>query len=219
MSKKIISYCLWGDTPKYTIGALKNADLALKIYPDWTCRYYVGKSTPSTIINDLINKENTEVFVMSEEGDWSGMFWRFFPASEPDVEVMISRDTDSRLGEREKAAVDEWMESEKPFHIMRDHPLHLTEILGGMWGVKSGVIPNMQSLIKDFDKGDFWQVDQQFLKRQIYPLVSQKNLICVHDEYFEKKPFPTRRPEGIEKLNYPIHYVGKAFDENDNPCK
>ena len=217
MSKKIISYCLWGDNPKYTIGALKNADLALEIYPDWICRYYVGKSTPCTIINDLINKSNTEVFVMSEEGDWSGMFWRFFPASEPDVEVMISRDTDSRLGEREKAAVDEWLASGNRFHIMRDHPLHLTEILGGMWGVRANTIP-MQLLIKNFEKGDFWQVDQKFLKKEIYPTVDKNDLCFVHDEFFEKKPFPTPRPAGIEKGKYPIHYVGKAYDENDNPC-
>ena len=62
------------------------------------------------------------------------MFWRFEPAGEEDVDVMISRDTDSRLNLREKFAVEEWLESDKGFHIMRDHPHHGYPVLGGMWG-------------------------------------------------------------------------------------
>ena len=122
--KKVISFCLWGDNPRYTIGAIKNADLANDIYPDWICRYYVGKSVSIEIIEELYTKKNTEIFIMNEQGNWSGMFWRFLPASDTDVEVMVSRDTDSRLSEREKAAVEEWLESDKGFHIMRDHPAH-----------------------------------------------------------------------------------------------
>ena len=95
--KKIISFCLWGENPRYTIGALKNADLAKAIYPDWVCRYYIGKSTPNEIITELCDKDNTELFIMNESGDWSGMFWRFLPASESVVSVLICRDRDSRV--------------------------------------------------------------------------------------------------------------------------
>ena len=31
--KNIISFCLWGDNPIYTIGAIRNAELAQEIYP------------------------------------------------------------------------------------------------------------------------------------------------------------------------------------------
>lgn len=204
--KKIIAFSLWGDNPIYTIGAIKNADLALEIYPDWICRYYVGKSTPSEIILELSKRRNTEVFVMHEKGDWTGMFWRFFPADEADVEVMISRDCDSRLDQREKAAVDEWLSGDKGFHIMRDHPYHATEILGGMWGVKNGVLLGMKKAILEYTKGNFWQVDQNFLKQVIYPAIINNAL--VHDEFFEKNPFPNERP--------PRSFVGQAYDENDN---
>ena len=203
--KKIISFSLWGDNPVYTIGAIKNADLALEIYPGWICRYYIGKSVPNDIITALIEKDNTEVFVMNEDGDWTGMFWRFYPAAEPDIDVMISRDTDSRLSLREKAAVDEWLSSDKDFHIMRDHPYHATEILGGMWGVRGDLLSNMRQMILDYAKGDFWQVDQNFLKEQVYPVIV--NHTCVHDEFFEKKPFPISR-----ELK---RFVGQAFDAND----
>ena len=117
-------------------GAIKNVKLAKKIYPNWVCRFYIGKNTSVDIINKLKSFDNTEVIEMGVDGNWTGMFWRFYPAGENDVDVMLSRDADSRLCKREAAAVDEWLASGKDFHIMRDHPYHNTLILGGMWESK-----------------------------------------------------------------------------------
>ena len=142
---------------------------------------------------------------MNEQGDWTGMFWRFYPASDADVDIMISRDTDSRLNLREKAAVDDWLASDKDFHIMRDHPHHATEILGGMWGIRGNRLSNMKQMIHNYTKGDFWQVDQNFLKEQIYPII--KSYACVHDEFFAKSPFPTERNG--------LGFIGQVFDENE----
>ena len=203
--KKVISFSLWGNNLKYTIGAVKNAELALKIYPDWVCRYYVGKTTPVDIIEKLILFENTEIKIMNDSGNWSGMFWRFYAAVDPEVDVMISRDTDSRLSEREKAAVDDWMNSGKGFHIMRDHPYHRTEILGGMFGIKKNTINNLYDLLENYNKGDFWQADQNFLREKVYPLIYNNSK--VHDPFFENKPFPTNRK------NY--EFIGEVYDEND----
>ena len=202
---KIISFSLWGNIPKYTEGAIKNAELALEIYPDWICRYYLGKNTPLGIIGRLSEFDNTEIYIMNEPGDWTGMFWRFYAASDLDVDVMISRDVDSRLTVREKAAVDDWLASDKDFHIMRDHPYHNAPILGGMWGVRNCLLLDMVEYINKYSKGDFWQVDQNFLRECIYLKI--KDDAFVHDEYFEKNSFPTERESG--------YFVGQAFDEND----
>lgn len=208
--KKLITFSLWGDNPKYTIGAIRNAELAEKIYPGWICRFYIGKSVPKEIVDSLQSKVNVEIIHMNEFGNWSGMFWRFYPAGESEVEVMVSRDTDSRLNEREKVAVDEWLNSDKGFHIMRDHPGHGTEILGGMWGVKGGVLPNIKEQIENYTKGEFWQVDQNFLREVIYPIIKGNSI--VHDEFHNfndgKKPFPTTRKNK--------EFVGDVFDKNDN---
>ena len=205
--KKVISFSLWGENPKYTVGAIKNAEIASVIYPDWICRFYCGKSVPENITSQLKSYKNVEVVDMDEQGDWTGMFWRFYACEDSDV--MISRDTDSRLSFREKSAVDEWLESNKDFHIMRDHPYHRTEILGGMWGCRNGILKNIKKLINDYNKGDFWQVDQNFLREKIYPLVVNQSTI--HDSYLkyntESKKFPTER---INK-----EFVGDVFDEND----
>ncbi len=41
-----------------------------------------------------------------------------------------------RISSREVAAVSDWLNSTLPFHVMRDHPDHGAEILGGMWGAR-----------------------------------------------------------------------------------
>lgn len=209
--KKIIAFSLWGTNPKYTIGAIKNADLIRDIYPGWIARFYCGKSVPNNIVEDLQSKENCEVVLMDVAGDWRGMFWRFYPASEDDVDVMLSRDCDSRLDLREKKAVDEWMETNKSFHIMRDHPYHTTQILGGMWGVRGNILKNMRNMINDYVKGSFWQVDQNFLKELIYNIIKEDCI--VHDSYLNYEPFKKRFP--TKRIG--SAFVGESFDEFDNP--
>lgn len=207
MIKKIISFSLWGDNPKYTIGAIRNAELAKEIYPGWICRFYIGENVPLEITGRLASL-NAEVIEMGG-GDWNGMFWRFFAADSDDI--IISRDTDSRLGLREKCAVDEWLNSDKSFHIMRDHPYHRTEILGGMWGSKDGILKGIRRMISEYDPREFhnkYQVDQNFLREIIYPFAKQRAM--VHDEFFERRPFPTNAPKRTSS-----YFVGQVYDEND----
>jgi hypothetical protein len=205
--KKVISFSLWGDNPKYTIGAIENAEQSKTIYPDWICRFYCGKSVPLDIIEKLKSYNNVEVIEMDEDGDWNGMFWRFYACE--DADVMISRDTDSRLSVREKLAVDEWLESDKDFHIMRDHPYHNALILGGMWGARNGVLKNIISIINQYNKGNFWQVDQNFLREKIYPIIKDNSFI--HDEFMKfenwSKSFPSERKNK--------EFVGDVFDSNN----
>jgi len=211
--KKIISYSLWGNDSKYTIGAVENAKLAKEIYPDWVCRFYIGTSTSDEIWDALNEFDNTELINMVTPGDWTGMFWRFYPASEDDVDVFLSRDTDSRLSEREKLAVDEWLLSNKGLHIMRDHPYHNSLIMGGMWGMKKGTFPKMKEMINTYIKGDFWQVDQNFLNQIVYPICKSNSF--VHDEFMKfedwKKPFPSKR---INK-----EFIGEIYDEKNERNK
>ena len=49
--KKVISYSLWGSDPKYTIGAIRNAEIASSIYPDWVCRFYVNNIPEDILLN------------------------------------------------------------------------------------------------------------------------------------------------------------------------
>ena len=202
---KVISFSLWGDDPKYTIGAVRNAELAAKIYPDWKCRFYVHQDVPQQIIQQLRAFDNTELFLKKEDLGWQGMFWRFEPCFDPLISVSIFRDTDSRLNHREKFAVNEWLEGDKTFHIMRDHPYHAFPIHGGMWGYKNNQNYNMAHIFKEFKPSNKYGTDYDFFSSILYNIIGNDKQ--THDEFFEKIPFPQKRN------NY--EFVGAVFDEKE----
>lgn len=202
--KKIISFSLWGDDPKYCIGAIRNAELSKLIYPDWVCRFYISKNVNIEIIKEL-EKQQCEIILKKEESNWSSMFWRFEAGYDKNIDTVIFRDTDSRLNLREKNAVDEWLKSDKTFHIMRDHPYHGYPILGGMWGMKINDKYNFENILKSFSPENKYGTDYEFFINILYPLI--KNDKTTHDEFFEKINFPTERKQD--------EFVGQVFDENE----
>lgn len=214
---KVISFSLWGDIPTYTIGAINNAELAAKLFPDWTCIFYCFDTVPSNIITELQSRSNSVVRVVDEKYDvldCRGMFPRFLPADEEGVEYMISRDTDSRLSQREKLAIEEWIQGGKDVHIMRDHPYHGTQILGGMWGIRGGKLNGLQTEIDKFKPTRNKGQDQLFLREYVWGKISNGELTtCVHDPFFNKIPFPEGSSRG--KDNGGVWFVGQVFDEND----
>lgn len=203
---KVISFSLWGNNPKYTIGAICNAELALEIYPDWKCKFFIGKDVDKSIIDQLYSYPNTVFDLKPAIGDWRSMFWRFETSYDNNIDVSIFRDTDSRLTLREKYAVDEWLASDKTFHIMRDHPYHRFPILGGMWGFKNNPKYLMQKLLKSFNKENKYGTDYQFFIEQLYPLIGNDKI--VHDPFFDKIDFPQPRQD--------TEFVGDVFDEYNN---
>ena len=67
------------------------------------------------------------------------MLWRFFPTLDPQVDVFLSRDLDSRFSARETSAVTAWLNgSAEPIHSMRDHMNHNVPMLGAAWGTHLG---------------------------------------------------------------------------------
>lgn len=199
--KKVISFSLWGNEDKYTVGAIKNAQLAQHFYPDFECWFYIHQDTvPSVIINELQSMSNVKVILRS--GDLKTlkpMLWRFESIDDSDVEINLSRDTDTRILMREKLAVDEWIQSGTLFHIMRDHPHHMNRcwpIMAGMFGTRK--LPFIKSWIIKInnlilcDKYD----DQTFLKHEIYHKILDNCMIHssfgkLNDEQNVKKfPIP-----------------------------
>jgi len=220
--KNIIAYSLWGDKPMYWIGSLRNIELSKRYYPGWICRFYIDKDSDQNLINTIEGDNVEVVLVDSKEPNninqyhHHGMFWRFSASIDEDVDIFLSRDCDSRISEREASAVKEWLESDKDFHIMRDHPYHTAPILGGMWGCRNGLMRKISLA----DKIDQWclnrrsnyvyGIDQDFLREIVYPFVKNKSI--QHSEFNlrfgeEVKNFPHIRND--------YEFVGDVFDEND----
>lgn len=208
----IISYSLWGKNPIYWAGALKNIELARKYFPGWVCRFYIDQNSDKNLI-ESIKGENVEIVLVSSKGSFHGMFWRFYASTDPETDIFLSRDCDSRLCERELLAVNEWLDSSKDFHIMRDHPQHNVPILGGMWGCRNGILrkANLNKLINDWGVYDKKGADQFFLGIVVYPII--KDYALEHSDFDivfgnELKPFPCSRKNH--------EFVGDIFDEKDN---
>lgn len=206
--KKIISFSLWGSDPNYTVGAVRNAELAPKIYPGWICRFYVDPNSVPQGIVDVLRNFGCEIILMGL-GDYRATLWRFLPASDLDAEIMLSRDTDSRLTERDRIAVDEWLESGKGFHIIRDHPDHQYRILAGMWGCRCAILRDMLSLIEKEKLENWRQVDQDFLLRCVYPRV--RDDCFVHDEF---NMFPGEEVYRIKHTRVDCEHIGEYIYAN-----
>ncbi|MFW6281310.1 MAG: hypothetical protein ACOC1O_00770 [bacterium] len=219
--KEVISFSLWGDNPKYTIGALKNIECRDYYLPNWICRFYVHTSVPDDIIKEIKNKNNCEIIEKTEQPskqkmDNPGMFWRFEVLNESDIDRFIIRDTDSRITDRDVSCILDWERTNKPFHIIRDHRFHNTKIMGGMWGATNEFIRriNYNKLLKKFKNLNYtnlYATDQEFLARMIYPLI--KNEAYIHDNW-------DRFREGAHKIPHfstKNQFVGQPFDENNNP--
>lgn len=220
----VISFALYGNVKKYTMGAIKNAELAAKFYPGWSCIYYVAPSVPKETCDELLKFPNVILEEVNEydpskpvsENNLPGMFTRFIPFDGSVYERVISRDADSRISQREVDAVNEWIESGALLHTMADHVAHARRVNGGLFGLytKFAHIPMREALTwcvtkcRPIDYGD----DQEFLCNEVYPRFAHS--VLRHDSFSRHAypgalPFPTKR-EGYR-------FCGEVFDENEIP--
>lgn len=202
--RKVIAFSLFGSGAKYLRGALHNVLAAKTIYPDWTCRFYADASVDADLLA-VLSEEGAEV-VMDDSGN-EDFRWRlsrrFLVNDDPEVGYFMVRDADSAMGAREQAAVDEWLASGVPFHVLRDWYTHTDPMLAGLWGGVAGVFPDMAGTLDRFlatqPMNTNW--DQFFLRDQVWPAI--RDDCVVHDRCFGShaaRPFPTPTPPGREHV-------------------
>jgi len=208
---------MWGNKKIYQIGAIRNIILAKQFYPDFICWFYIHKESVSTeIIKKLEKFDNVKIiYKYGNIKKIKPRMWRFEPIFEPEVELFISRDLDTKILLREKLAVDEWLASDSLLHIMRDHPWHKYPIQAGMFGIKKSNISYFESM-NNFVQKDDYLYDQIFLAYHIYPLYIDN---CIIHASFNKI-------EGDKCRNFPIdlildnyRFVGEyvnEFEERNN---
>ncbi|CAO3438696.1 tetratricopeptide repeat protein [Azospirillum endophyticum] len=190
-TRDIVAFSLWGTREVYTQGAVANARAVPALFPGWSCRFYHDESVPPALIAELGRLGAETVAMPAGSGPSQGLFWRFLAADDPSVARFLCRDCDSRPTLREKAAVEEWVASGLPFHVMRDHLLHTDLILAGMWGGMAGLLPPMGPVIEAVAdrEADRWQ-DQRFLAEWVWPRIRDR--VLVHDSAHPAagRPFP-----------------------------
>lgn len=206
----VVAFSLYGFEAKYIEGALANARLINKFLPLWKAVFYVGDEIPQIITNQL---RDEKAIVRFHGADWhsNGMFWRFQAFNEPTFDYILIRDVDSRMSSREVKLIDQWLKSGKSGHIIRDHPLHNSLMMGGMWGAKRSSLDKLQiwNEARNFnnDRGQ----DQYFLNCYVYPILVKDSL--VHDSFFNFERFSER----IFEKRKSGEFIGEVIDANGNP--
>jgi len=213
--KQVISYSLYGQHLKFLVGAIKNAQLAQRFFPEFTVRFYVGNTVPTWCRSTLALFPNVELIPVDEREDSIARMWRFRAIFDPTVDVVLSRDVDARLSYREVIAHQEFLDSPYGFHIIRDHPTgHGYLISAGMFACKNKDMGFFKNLLEQTPLRDTYMQDQEFLSTQIYPQVAGNCLI--HDPYYNYQPSEPSKKTMIprKKINTVCH-IGAALDEND----
>lgn len=211
--RKIVSFVLYGNQNKYLFGMMENAKMMNIFYPEWELFVYVDEETFSKkeYIEELKSKFSCTTIIPVSNDSRNIRTWRFYALEESDI--FISRDADSRFSMKELDAVNDWLQSDKSYHIMRDHPLHSDKILAGMWGYKGNGLKNIKQILDSHPEitNSNPVIDQVVLKDLIYPIAVNDSVIHASYNRYEHhcQYFPSRNVD----LR---HFVGQVFDEENN---
>lgn len=187
-NRNVIAFSLWGSDQRYIQGAINNAVVARYLYPGWRARFYIDAHVSEDVIKALA-QNGAQIMRVGDTlpANQFGLFWRFLVEDDENVDIWLCRDADSVMSIKERAAVEDWLQSGRAFHVMRDRPSHAELILAGMWGAHRGNIGAMRKRIEAHVESGKKMLnnritDQEFLRWSIWPIVRQD--VLAHDSYF-----------------------------------
>lgn len=172
-SKKIVfSFCIYGNSKKYCQGLLENLKLIRIHFPSFHTYIYYYSNVPQHYIEQYKTYPNVHL-KKPEKFDHPNMVDRFFVLDDdPTVDIVLIRDADSRIHDRDRFCINHFLNSSQLCHTIRDHHFHHSPIMGGLWGIKRGVFP------KDFDMKNIYRHYKRNVQNQ-----SPDNLYG-HDMFF-----------------------------------
>ena len=186
--KRVVAFSIWtknnGGRRAYYRGAQRNVRRYHELFPGWVCRFYHDDSITAEARQMLNVTGDVEFVRMEHQHGTKGSAWRFLVASDPTVDRYIVRDADALPMVREALAVQDWIKSGKPLHLMFDHPMHAgTTWMAGMWGGTRNAVPDMEKLLSWVWRPDTTSakgVDQYFL-RLLWGKMTDRSHVLVHD--------------------------------------
>jgi hypothetical protein len=216
--KRVMSFCIFGDNPKYCLGMIKNLEQISKIFLDFETWIYVGKDVPKEYIEKYKTFNNIKII----QTDITGLrltTYRLFPLDNPFVELLIVRDADSRFGHRDIWCINNFLNTDYCVFSVRDHPWHGEPLMLFLTGFRKLQEINIQKGFKEFYKNkngnlDYYQTDQEFAKEYIYNKYQSKTI--VYTEFIKIEG------ENVSKIDVPriddTDFCGNVylFDKDDN---
>jgi tetratricopeptide (TPR) repeat protein len=212
----VISFSLWGTAPFYSYGAMINLVLSRTVYPGWTCRFYVDATVPGPCVT-FLRDNGADVRHIESEYPGVGLFQRFLVMNDRTVGRFLVRDCDSRLSVEEADLVQQWIDSDFPFHVVRDHVLHNELMMGCTWAGRTDCGIDIVELMRryfTFGPTARYGHDQFMLGLMLWPLIRSRCL--VHDKYYRLagvNTVPLRDPKSHFGAGY--QNINAVLDEVD----
>jgi len=226
-ASQVIAYSLYGNQPRYCEMAVLNVMAAQQHLPDFVCRFYVDATVPGALLNRLEALGAQCIYIDDKTKRMPATFWRFLAMDDVQADWVLVRDVDSLIDAKDACCVQDWRQSGYDFHVIRDDCCHTELILAGLFGIRSGVVGNIQSHIDQFVQlhgSAAWDryADQLFLRNFIWPLVRQHTL--THDQIYSygehvqpMKYVPTQQTQPLNNFigaNYATCQIACTLDNN-----
>jgi len=187
---------------------IENANILSRHFPNARVQIYIADDVPNEIIGRLLEIPQVRIVRGPRKKGILNMFDRFTAIDDPDCTLMFVRDADSRPHARDLACMEDFIQSDKLLHIIRDHYWHrIIHIPGGLWGIRKIALNERMSV-----KIDRWlkskrtliptnsqtvkNDDQLFLKKAIYPVLKSRAMI--HDRSGSLDPATALTPFRVD---------------------
>jgi hypothetical protein len=216
VTKKIFSYCVFGNQKKYCLGMTKNLEQIKTLFPDYKVVIYLGNDVPQEYIKQYKAYDNVTLIQLEVTGLLVTIY-RYLVIDD-DYDVLFVRDADSRFGERDIWCINHFLNSDYNVFTIRDHPLHGRELMAGQFGIKNikniSIKEKLDNFIKEAPVINYYQNDQDFIQKYIFNPNRDNTIAYSEFHYFGEKekmiiPIPRKSVEDFCGNVY-------LFDEDNN---
>lgn len=212
---KVFSFCIFGNKKKYLLGLCKNIEIINEKFPDFYIWIYAGNDIPEEYIIKYKSYKNIK-YIETEYNNRFLTCMRFFPIDESNIDLFFSRDTDSRITNRDIWCINQFIKSDKTYHVVREHYFHKALIMTGIFGAKKNININI-NLSEKFNEiknelCENYNIDVDFVNKFLYnsiknDLLIHTNIVAFKNEYTEKIDL---------ELENNYDFVGNVYDFDEN---
>lgn len=170
---KVFSFCIYGTERNYYDGLLENIKIIKQYFPDFEIYIYKGVCDSTWTFD---SDSNVTIIETGKEGGINTLL-RFLPLSFSQIGFI--RDADSRITQRDRWCISEFLKSSKKYHIVRDHFWHKSKIMAGTFGWKSPMNINIPDTINTS-----YGFEELYIGTHIYPFIKSESLVHTNNYAF-----------------------------------
>lgn len=224
--KVVFSFAIYGSARKYCQGLVENLELIREHYPSFHTYIYIYNDVPASYVRTYQSFDNVCLVYGSARPNMVDRF--MVMDDDPSVDVLIVRDADSRIHARDRYCIDHFLQSPFACHTIRDHNLHHSPMMGGLWGLKRGFLTidlRMMYAQSSLIHPDQYGHDMQFLSQRVYPVVAESLIVYTFSPHLRISDAETIHiiPFDIEDKDFCGQVIiydsetGLATREHDHP--